>query len=94
MPLYPIVPGSALPTVGAQFTQWDSQQISTKCLLCAGTVAVSGVKMTNALMEIIVKEEDKHIYHSSIEQISNEVMKKYFELSLTHSKYCILAAVV
>ena len=65
MPIYPIVPGSALPTVGAQFTQWDSQQISTKCLVCAGTVAVSGIEMTNALMEIIVKEEDKYICNTA-----------------------------
>lgn len=65
MPLYPIVPGSALPTVGAQFTQWDSQQISTKCLVCAGTVAVSGIEMTNAFMEITVKEEDKYICNTA-----------------------------
>ena len=65
MLLYPIVPGSALPTVGAQFTQRDSQQISTKCLVCAGTVAVSGIEMTNAFMEITVKEEDKYICNTA-----------------------------
>ena len=53
MPLYPVVPGSALPTVGAQFTHWDSQQIPTKCLVWL----YQGIEMTNAVMRLLSKRK-------------------------------------